>query len=98
MDIRQEDMDASFKTNFHGPLNITRAILPRLRAKGKGTLLYIGSQAAWHADPSAGSYCAAKFALSGTYALSHGSSWLHLLPQRNSTAHLDIRKSLQATS
>ncbi|KAL7800065.1 hypothetical protein V8C37DRAFT_3549 [Trichoderma ceciliae] len=64
-ELTQEDMDVSFKVNFHGPLNITRAVLPRLRAKGKGTLLYVGSQAAWHADPSAGSYCAAKFALSG---------------------------------
>lgn len=58
-------MDLSFKVNFHGPLNITRAFLPRLRAKNKGTLLFVSSQAAWHADPSAGSYCAAKFALSG---------------------------------
>lgn len=66
---RQEDMDSSFRVNFHGPLNITRAILPRLRAKGKGTLLYVGSQAAWHADPSAASYCAAKFALSGTWTI-----------------------------
>lgn len=64
-ELTQEDMDSSFKVNFHGPLNITRAILPRFRAKNKGTLLYVGSQAAWHADPSAGSYCAAKFALSG---------------------------------
>jgi short-subunit dehydrogenase len=59
-------MDLSFKVNFHGPLNITRAFLPRLREKNKGTLLFVSSQAAWHADPSAGSYCAAKFALSGT--------------------------------
>ncbi|KAL7934151.1 NAD(P)-binding protein [Trichoderma chlorosporum] len=64
-ELTQEDMDSSFRVNFHGPLNITRAILPRLRAKDKGTLLYVGSQAAWHADPSAGSYCAAKFSLSG---------------------------------
>ncbi|OTA55816.1 hypothetical protein K449DRAFT_468653 [Hypoxylon sp. EC38] len=34
-----------FDTNFHGPLNITRALLPKLRAKNKGTLLYISSQA-----------------------------------------------------
>lgn len=61
----QEDMESSFKTNFHGPLNITRAILPKLRAKGSGSLLYIGSQAGWHADPSAAAYCAAKFALEG---------------------------------
>lgn len=62
---RQEDMDLSFKVNFHGPLNITRAFLPRLREKNQGTLLFVSSQAAWHTDPSAGSYCAAKFALSG---------------------------------
>ncbi|KAM0264141.1 hypothetical protein ACHAQJ_000887 [Trichoderma viride] len=64
-ELTQQDMDLSLKVNLHGPLNITRAALPRLRAKNKGTLLYVSSQAAWHADPSAGSYCAAKFALSG---------------------------------
>lgn len=53
------------KTNFHGPMNITRAILPKLRAKGNGTLLYISSQAAWHGDPSAAAYCSSKFALEG---------------------------------
>lgn len=58
-------MEASFKTNFHGPLNITRAFLPRLRKKGAGTLVYISSQAAWHVDPNAGAYCASKFALEG---------------------------------
>ncbi|KAI9147249.1 short-chain oxidoreductase [Paramyrothecium foliicola] len=62
---RQEDMEASLKTNFHGPLNITRAILPKLRARASGTLLYISSQAGWHADPSAAAYCSAKFALEG---------------------------------
>lgn len=55
------------RTNLYGPLNITRAILPKLRSKGKGTLVYLSSQAAWHADPSASAYCASKFALAGTY-------------------------------
>lgn len=58
-------MEDAFKTNFHGPLNITRALLPRIRAKGKGTLLFVSSQAAWHADPGAGGYCATKSALEG---------------------------------
>jgi NADP-dependent 3-hydroxy acid dehydrogenase YdfG len=58
-------MEHAFKTNFHGPLNITRALLPQLRAKGNGTLLYISSQAAQHADPGAAGYCATKFALEG---------------------------------
>lgn len=44
---RQKDLEDVFKTNFHGPLNITRALLPNLRAKGTGTLLFMGSQAGW---------------------------------------------------
>ena len=59
----QDDMESSMKTNFHGPLNITRAVLPLMRARGTGTLMYISSQAAWHPDVSAGSYCASKAAL-----------------------------------
>lgn len=44
---RQKDLEHVFKTNFHGPLNITRALLPKLRAKGTATLLFMGSQAGW---------------------------------------------------
>ncbi|RYP09550.1 hypothetical protein DL764_001235 [Monosporascus ibericus] len=64
-ELTQQDMEDAFKTNFHGPLNITRALLPRLRSKGNGTLFYMSSQAGWHADPSAAGYCASKFALEG---------------------------------
>lgn len=56
-------MEASFRTNFHGPLNITRAFLPMMREKGTGTLVYISSQAAWHVEVGAGAYSASKFAL-----------------------------------
>ncbi|KAJ4251463.1 hypothetical protein NW762_011447 [Fusarium torreyae] len=62
-ELTQEDMEKSFQVNFHGPLNITRAALPHLRKKGSGTLLYVSSQAAWHADLSASGYCSTKFAL-----------------------------------
>ncbi|RBR11273.1 uncharacterized protein FIESC28_09157 [Fusarium coffeatum] len=62
----QEDMERSFKANFHGPMNITRAFLPYLKKRGSGTLLYVSSQSAWHSDPGASSYCASKFALEGT--------------------------------
>lgn len=44
---RQKDLEDVFKTNFYGPINITRALLPKLRAKGTGTLLFMSSQAAW---------------------------------------------------
>ena len=64
--ISQEELEDVFKTNFHGPLNITKALLPDIRKKGKGTLLYMSSQAGWHTDPCASGYCATKFALEGT--------------------------------
>ncbi|KAI0410583.1 NAD(P)-binding protein [Xylaria grammica] len=64
-ELTQEEMECAFKTNFHGPLNITRALLPRLRTRGNGTLLYMSSQAGQHGDPGAGAYCATKFALEG---------------------------------
>ncbi|KAI0428185.1 hypothetical protein F5Y09DRAFT_8009 [Xylaria sp. FL1042] len=64
-EITPQELEDVMRTNFHGPMNITRSILPKLRAKGKGTLLYMSSQAGWHADPSASGYCASKFALEG---------------------------------
>ncbi|KZL83246.1 short-chain oxidoreductase [Colletotrichum incanum] len=64
-ELTQEEMEACFRTNFHGPLNITRAFLPLLRERGTGTLVYLSSQAAWHVNVSAGAYCASKFALEG---------------------------------
>ncbi|KAI1278544.1 hypothetical protein F5Y07DRAFT_387897 [Xylaria sp. FL0933] len=64
-EITAQELEDVMKTNFHGPMNITRSVLPKLREKGKGTLLYMSSQAGWHADPSASGYCASKFALEG---------------------------------
>ncbi|KAI3555918.1 hypothetical protein CABS01_09285 [Colletotrichum abscissum] len=57
-ELTQEEMEASFKTNFHGPLSISRAFLPMMRERGTGTLVYISSQAAWHVEVGAGAYSA----------------------------------------
>ncbi|KAI1428460.1 hypothetical protein F5Y12DRAFT_731835 [Xylaria sp. FL1777] len=71
-ELTSQELEDVMKTNFHGPMNITRSLLPKLRAKGQGTLLYISSQAGWHADPGASGYCASKFALEGAVeCLSH---------------------------
>ncbi|KAF4784720.1 hypothetical protein HER10_EVM0011584 [Colletotrichum scovillei] len=64
-ELTQEEMEASFRTNFHGPLNVTRAFLPMMRERGTGTLVYVSSQAAWHVEVGAGAYSASKFALEG---------------------------------
>ncbi|TEA22452.1 putative oxidoreductase [Colletotrichum sidae] len=53
-ELTQEELETCHRTNFRGPLNITRAFLPFLRKRGTGTLAYLSSQAAWHADPTAG--------------------------------------------
>lgn len=68
---RPKELEDVFKTNFFGPFNITQAVLPKLRAKGSGTLLYMSSQAGWHGDATAGGYCSSKFALEGWSKLCH---------------------------
>ncbi|KAI1436711.1 hypothetical protein GGR50DRAFT_649197 [Xylaria sp. CBS 124048] len=64
-ELTAEELEGTMRTNFFGPMNITRSLLPKLRAKGKATLLFLSSQAGWHADPGASGYCASKFALEG---------------------------------
>jgi NAD(P)-dependent dehydrogenase (short-subunit alcohol dehydrogenase family) len=63
----QETLQKSMQTNFHGPINVTRAVLPYFRKKGKGTVVYVSSEMAWHGHMSAMAYCASKFALEGTF-------------------------------
>ncbi|KDR71144.1 hypothetical protein GALMADRAFT_144209 [Galerina marginata CBS 339.88] len=54
-----------FKTNVFGALNVTRAILPYMREKRTGTVIFIGSLGGWHSVPYAGLYASTKFALRG---------------------------------
>ncbi|KAL4879086.1 hypothetical protein BJY04DRAFT_194202 [Aspergillus karnatakaensis] len=67
-EITQEEMQRSLDTNFHGPINLTRAALPHFRSKGaqgQGLIIYIGSQSGFYGEPAASAYCASKFALEG---------------------------------
>jgi NAD(P)-dependent dehydrogenase (short-subunit alcohol dehydrogenase family) len=49
-------------TNFYGPLLMTRAFSPVLRANGGGAILNVVSALSWFALPSAGAYAASKAA------------------------------------
>jgi short-subunit dehydrogenase len=49
----------------HGPINLTRAALPRFRERGSGWLLYMNSQSGFVGEPGATAYCAPKFAIEG---------------------------------
>ncbi|KAH8816534.1 putative hydroxybutyrate dehydrogenase [Xylogone sp. PMI_703] len=55
----------SFQTNVFGPVNVTRAVLPHMREKKSGTIVFVGSQAGWQGEASATGYAASKFAQEG---------------------------------
>ena len=58
-----EQIRRQFDTNFFGVLNVTRAALPILRKQGSGHIFNISSVGGFVSFPSAGIYCASKFAL-----------------------------------
>ncbi|MDD6652197.1 MAG: SDR family oxidoreductase [Eggerthellales bacterium] len=52
-----------FETNLFGPMNVTRAVLPTMRAQKSGRIINIASMAAFAADPGGTLYDTTKAAL-----------------------------------
>ena len=52
-------------TNLHGPLACIRAVLPVMRAAGRGRIVVLGSVAGFLPTPFQGLYAASKHALAG---------------------------------
>ncbi|KAH9923889.1 uncharacterized protein B0H18DRAFT_451601 [Fomitopsis serialis] len=53
-----------FDVNFFGVLKVTNAILPHMRARKSGLVVFVGSRAVWQANiPTAGLYIASKAAI-----------------------------------
>lgn len=62
-EVTPEDTLQQFQANTFGPLNLYRAMLPHLREKRSGTLITIGSVAAWYPMACCNLYNASKAAL-----------------------------------
>lgn len=54
---------AIFDTNVFGMMNVTRAVLPAMRAQGAGRIVNIGSMASFACDPGGALYDSTKFAV-----------------------------------
>ncbi len=53
----------AFDTNFNGPLNVIKAVLPQMRIQNNGLIINITSIAGYMGLPFRGIYCATKGAL-----------------------------------
>jgi NAD(P)-dependent dehydrogenase (short-subunit alcohol dehydrogenase family) len=64
-EITTDDFRAQVETNLFGPLNVTRAVLPVLRAQRSGLVVTISSTAGIAGQEFCTAYAAAKFGLEG---------------------------------
>jgi NAD(P)-dependent dehydrogenase (short-subunit alcohol dehydrogenase family) len=62
-ELVDSDLRALMETMFFGPVALTRAVLPLMRARGRGAIVQMSSMGGQLAPPGFGAYCGAKFAL-----------------------------------
>ena len=61
--IPDEELTTMWETNVLGLVRVTRALLPKLEASGKGHIVNLGSTAAFETYPGGGGYTASKHAV-----------------------------------
>jgi NAD(P)-dependent dehydrogenase (short-subunit alcohol dehydrogenase family) len=64
-ELSPEDFRAQVETNLFGPINVTRAVLPIMRARRRGLVVTISSIAGISGQAFVSAYAAAKFGLEG---------------------------------
>ena len=60
-----DDLRRTMETNFFGVWNLTKAVLPQMRAAGSGRVISVTSVGGLLGQPFNEAYCAAKFAVEG---------------------------------
>lgn len=63
--MSEEDEHLQMETNYHGPVALIRAVLPKMRDEGRGKIINISSVSGMLAMPTMSSYTASKYALEG---------------------------------
>ena len=64
-DLTTIEIDQVMALNFHSPVRMGMAVLPRMLARRSGLIVNVGSVGGRFGIPQEAAYCAAKFALSG---------------------------------
>ncbi len=64
-EITPEDFRAQVETNLFGPVNVTRAVLPVMRAQRSGLVVQISSTAGINGGEFVSAYAASKFGVEG---------------------------------
>ena len=64
-EITPEDFRAQVETNLFGPVNVTRAVLPVMRAQRSGLIVQISSTAGVNGGEFVSAYSASKFGVEG---------------------------------
>jgi NAD(P)-dependent dehydrogenase (short-subunit alcohol dehydrogenase family) len=59
-ELPPEDCRAQIETNFFGPVNVTRAVLPVMRARRRGLIVTLASLAGITGQPFVSAYAAAN--------------------------------------
>ena len=62
-EIPEAEMKANFDTNFFGPINVIKAVLPQMRSQQSGLIINVTSIAGYMGLPFRGIYSASKGAL-----------------------------------
>jgi NAD(P)-dependent dehydrogenase (short-subunit alcohol dehydrogenase family) len=64
-ELTPEDFHAQIETNLFGPLNVTRAVLPVMRAQRSGLVVQLSSTAGIRGGEFTSAYAASKFGVEG---------------------------------